>query len=327
VRRRDLRQLRRGGAAVPPPVRRPRGPHRDRRARGRARVLRARRPGRCPGRARPPRRPPGAAVRRPDPAAEGTPTWRCAPWPSWPTGTATTTPCCWWSAARAAPTATPRASGRTSSSTSSACTTGSGSCRRSRTTSCRRTTGRPTSCSCRAAARASGSSRSRPRRAACRSWRARSAGLLSLVDDGVTGILVREREPGHFAAAVARVLDDPALAASMARAGRARRFLHVGLRRGAAAPPVPRPGRRAPGGVHVSEYHDAAGSPCWPARSTSGWRTSPRATRRSRRSTAARATTRRAAIRAGTCGCSATRRTSPRCGSPSASARCATRRT
>ncbi len=42
-------------------------------------------------------------------------------------------------------------------------------------------------------------------------------GLLSLVDDDRTGLLVADRDPAHFAAAVARVLDDEVLAASMAQ--------------------------------------------------------------------------------------------------------------
>jgi D-inositol-3-phosphate glycosyltransferase len=51
-------------------------------------------------------------------------------------------------------------------------------------------------------------------------------GLLSLVDDGMTGILVRSRAPEEFAKAIARILDEPALAASMgvASAARAKRY-------------------------------------------------------------------------------------------------------
>jgi D-inositol-3-phosphate glycosyltransferase len=41
-------------------------------------------------------------------------------------------------------------------------------------------------------------------------------GLLTLVDHGETGFLVGDRDPRHFAAAAATILDDPALAASMA---------------------------------------------------------------------------------------------------------------
>ncbi len=40
-------------------------------------------------------------------------------------------------------------------------------------------------------------------------------GLQSLVQDGVTGYLVPQRDPGLFADAIARILDDPLLAASM----------------------------------------------------------------------------------------------------------------
>jgi D-inositol-3-phosphate glycosyltransferase len=47
-------------------------------------------------------------------------------------------------------------------------------------------------------------------------------GLLSLVDDGMTGILVRSRAPEEFAKAIARILDEPALAASMSLASAAR---------------------------------------------------------------------------------------------------------
>ncbi len=43
-------------------------------------------------------------------------------------------------------------------------------------------------------------------------------GLLSLVDDGETGFLVPERDPMLFAKAIARILDEPLLAASMANA-------------------------------------------------------------------------------------------------------------
>jgi D-inositol-3-phosphate glycosyltransferase len=51
-------------------------------------------------------------------------------------------------------------------------------------------------------------------------------GLQSLVDDGRTGYLITERDPARFAAAIARILDDPLLAASMAvaAAARARRY-------------------------------------------------------------------------------------------------------
>jgi D-inositol-3-phosphate glycosyltransferase len=51
-------------------------------------------------------------------------------------------------------------------------------------------------------------------------------GLLNIVHDGVTGLLVEGRDPARFARAVRQVLDDPAAAATMgaAAAVRARRF-------------------------------------------------------------------------------------------------------
>jgi D-inositol-3-phosphate glycosyltransferase len=47
-------------------------------------------------------------------------------------------------------------------------------------------------------------------------------GLLSLVDDGITGYLIDGRRPTDFAAAIAKILDDPALAASMSLAAQRR---------------------------------------------------------------------------------------------------------
>ena len=51
-------------------------------------------------------------------------------------------------------------------------------------------------------------------------------GLLTLVDDGETGFLVRGRTPGEFAKSIARILDEPSLAAAMsiATAARAKRY-------------------------------------------------------------------------------------------------------
>jgi len=51
-------------------------------------------------------------------------------------------------------------------------------------------------------------------------------GLLTLVDDGLTGYLVAGRDPSHFAQRIASILNDPALAASMSvrAAERARRY-------------------------------------------------------------------------------------------------------
>ena len=51
-------------------------------------------------------------------------------------------------------------------------------------------------------------------------------GLVSLVDDGCTGLLVEGRDPDAYAAAIAKVLDDPQLADDMGRAAveRAKRY-------------------------------------------------------------------------------------------------------
>jgi len=51
-------------------------------------------------------------------------------------------------------------------------------------------------------------------------------GLLNIVHDGVTGVLVDGREPHRFGRAIAQILDDPAGAAAMgaAAAVRAKRF-------------------------------------------------------------------------------------------------------
>ena len=51
-------------------------------------------------------------------------------------------------------------------------------------------------------------------------------GLLTLVDDGLTGFLISGRDPSLFADRIRRILDDPALAASMSvrAAERARRY-------------------------------------------------------------------------------------------------------
>lgn len=51
-------------------------------------------------------------------------------------------------------------------------------------------------------------------------------GLLTLVDDGLTGYLVAGRDPSHFAQRITSILNDPALAASMSvrAAERARRY-------------------------------------------------------------------------------------------------------
>jgi colanic acid/amylovoran biosynthesis glycosyltransferase len=49
----------------------------------------------------------------------------------------------------------------------------------------------------------------------------RLSGIPELVDDGVTGLLVAPGEPSALAAAIARILEDDALAAELARNGRA----------------------------------------------------------------------------------------------------------
>jgi D-inositol-3-phosphate glycosyltransferase len=51
-------------------------------------------------------------------------------------------------------------------------------------------------------------------------------GLLNIVHDGVTGVLVEGRDPARFARAVCGLLDDPVAAAAMGEAAavRARRF-------------------------------------------------------------------------------------------------------
>lgn len=50
----------------------------------------------------------------------------------------------------------------------------------------------------------------------------RHSGIPEAVDDGVTGLLVDERDTGAMAAAIAEILSDPARAAAMGDAGRAR---------------------------------------------------------------------------------------------------------
>ena len=92
--------------------------------------------------------------------------------------------------------------------------------RRSRTTSCRATTGPPTSCWCRAGRRASGWSPWRRRPAARRWWPPAVGGLLTLVDHGHTGFLVEGRDPEVFASYTDEILGNDRLAG---RDGAARR--------------------------------------------------------------------------------------------------------
>jgi glycosyltransferase involved in cell wall biosynthesis len=52
----------------------------------------------------------------------------------------------------------------------------------------------------------------------------------SMVEDGVTGFAVRDRDTGAFAGALARLLDDPGLRASMGEAGRNRFMMNFTVR-------------------------------------------------------------------------------------------------
>ena len=51
-------------------------------------------------------------------------------------------------------------------------------------------------------------------------------GVLTLVDDGLTGFLIPDRDPSLFATRIAAILDNPAMAAQMSQraAQRARRY-------------------------------------------------------------------------------------------------------
>ena len=67
-------------------------------------------------------------------------------------------------------------------------------------------------------------------------------GLLNIVHDGVTGLLVEGRDPARFARAIDQVLDDPSAAAAMGAAAAVRGPpIHVGLHGGPAAAAVHRP--------------------------------------------------------------------------------------
>ena len=71
-------------------------------------------------------------------------------------------------------------------------------------------------------------------------------GLLNIVHDGVTGVLVDGRDPARFARAITQLLDDPGRrGGDGGRRGRAGQALHVELHRGPAAPPLRRPRRPA----------------------------------------------------------------------------------
>jgi glycosyltransferase involved in cell wall biosynthesis len=61
----------------------------------------------------------------------------------------------------------------------------------------------------------------------------RSGGIVDVIRDGDTGLLVNEGSPGEIAAAALRLLDAPALACSLAARGR--EFAQLGLTRGASA--------------------------------------------------------------------------------------------
>ena len=65
-------------------------------------------------------------------------------------------------------------------------------------------------------------------------------GLTEIIEDGSTGILVAEREPQAFAAAIAALLDDAPLRERMGDAARAaRRLVHLDARRGPAGGHLP----------------------------------------------------------------------------------------
>ena len=146
-----------------------------------------------------------------------------------------------------APRATWRRCALTHWSTNSACTIGSASCRRSRTTSCRPTTARPTSWSCRAGSESFGLVALEA--AACGIPVVASAvgGLLTLVDHGRHRRLIEGRDPGDYARGDHR--NPRRRRWSRTRVTRCRRAgaaLHVELRSGPSAPLVRRPhGSRA----------------------------------------------------------------------------------
>ena len=71
-------------------------------------------------------------------------------------------------------------------------------------------------------------------------------GLLNVVHDGVTGLLVEGRQPERFSRALAQVLDDPVGAAAMGDSGRgASATVHLEFHGRPVAPPVRGPHRAA----------------------------------------------------------------------------------
>ena len=158
-------------------------------------------------------------------------------------------------------------------------------------------------------------------------------GLTTLVEDGRTGLVVDPSTPEAFAAAASGVLADPLLAERLATAAvvRSRRYtwaqaasLLRGDLRGAhrratrrvpLTPRAPGPGRVPLADIASPEERAACDAVI------ERW-----AAARLAEGGAVVAVDRQPEPVGGICGCGATRRTSSRCGSPSASAPCTTRR-
>ena len=171
----------------------------------------------------------------------------------------------------------------------------------------------------RATASRSGWSRSRRRRAARRWSAANVGGLRSLVDDGVTGYLVDSRDPGDYAAPIARLLADPELRAAMgANAEAALAPVRVEHDRGPAPPAVRRSARARAGLVSLTPGRRRMLAAAHDADRRAPQR--PGAAEQPRSSTSS--TTPSCA--AGTCASAATAATRRRSTSTSTSARCAT---